>query len=179
MRIGVGTLIDQEYRPLLNGGRYDSVRQTSIAPDVYIGNYCVIGRGVSIGPGAIIDDFVKIECDVTIGAKSLICYRATLCSESTIGTNCVIGGFVGERSVIGSGCRVFGSLVHRFRDCHLPWDDDASMEDGPKLEDGVVIGFHSCVVGSIVIGENAYIGAGVTVRKSIAAQTRLRSGEYD
>ncbi len=84
-----------------------------IAPDASIGGRVVLGRGVQIGPGAVVEDSVLLD-DVIVGARTHI--RGAIISKNvTIGARCYIDGHVvlGEDVQIGddnhltAGARVF------------------------------------------------------------------------
>lgn len=156
-RIGV------PYRPLLTGAKYQPERQTKVNAGVFVGEYAIIGEGAHLGSSCIIDHFCIIEPEVTIGSGTLVCYRAQVCSESQIDSDCVIGGYIGERSKISRGARVFGSLVHNHPRNFAGWDDDDSMQSGPRIGSRVFIGFGAVIVGSISIGNGSYIGANAVV----------------
>ena len=68
-----------------------------------------MGNGSEIGNNSIIDDKSVLESRVKIGVENLIIYSAQICCDVVIGNNCVIGGFIGERTIIGNDCRIFES----------------------------------------------------------------------
>ena len=172
-------IIGVRSRPLLTGHPIDDCGKVSIGPDVFVGEYALIGCGVSLGEGCIVDHGCIVETDATVGAGSLLCYRAQVGGESRVGANCVVGGFVGERSVIEDGARVFGSLVHRHpRSRWKNWDALDAMVDGPTIGRQAFIAFGAVIVGAIQIGENAYIGANAVVCKSIRAKGFVRPGSF-
>jgi serine acetyltransferase len=127
----------------------------------------VLGQSVTLEKGVIIDHGCIVECDVKIGENTLLCYRAHVCADSQIGQNCVIGGFVGERSAIGDNSRIFGSLVHSHPRGWRGWDDDDQMVTGPKIGSRVLVGFGAVIVGQIEIGDGAYIGANAVVCEDV------------
>lgn len=165
--------LDVKYRPLLTGKSFLATQQPARASSVHLGEFVILGEGVRLGEGVIIDHHVVIEQDVTIGAKSLFCYRAQVCAQARIGSDCVIGGFIGERSVIGDGARVFGSLVHKHPRHVGGWDDDAEEADGPRIGDGVFVGFGAVIVGNISIGAKAYIGANAVVCSDVTSGAKI------
>ena len=150
-------------RPLLDGRAQDLGSAPNFGDETWVGEQVLVGGGSVIGDKTILDHYVIVESDVVIGRESLACYRAQICAGAQIGDRCVLGGFIGERSTIGSNCRVFGSLVHRHPRNWGGWDDDSSMVDGPRLDDGVFIAFGAVVVGNVHLGEGVYIGANAVV----------------
>lgn len=132
-----------------------------------IGHYCVVGQGVTLGARTILDTYCYVECGATIGEDTLLTHRASVGARAAVGANCVIGGFICERSEVGRGCRVFGALVHRQLDPSLPWDSPEAEESSPKLEDGAFVGWGATVIGGIVIGAGAYVCADATVAQNV------------
>lgn len=166
--ICVGSIIGKPYRKLMNGIK-DDLEKTSVGSDVYIGCYSIIGNGSVILDKVIVDDYCLIESRVRIGKSSLVTHRAQVCNDVTIGENCVIGGFIGERTIIGDHCRVFGKTLHSHHNPCLGWDDDEAMENAPVIGNSVFIGFNSLIIGGVKIGEKVYVCAGAIVTKDIPA----------
>ena len=169
VRICDGAIIGKPFRPLASDlavGEED-VSATVLARDVYIGYYSLIGAGSQLAEHVIVDDQCTIECAVTVAKRSLIIYRAQICNEAHIGSECVIGGFVAERTRIGDKVRVFGHLVHQQHDPSLNWDSDESMEESAEVEDGVFVGFGAQVIGPVRLGKKSYVCCGAIVTKEV------------
>lgn len=164
--ICTGTIVGKPFRRFLDGTQ-ELPQKTHIGEKVYIGYYSVIGAGSVIGPEVIVDDYCIIESRVMIGRHSLINYRAQICNDARIGEECVIGGFMGERTVVGNGCRVFGQIVHMQHNPSLGWDDDDAMETSAVIEDEAFVGFNALVIGGVTVGRKAYICAGAIVTKDV------------
>lgn len=162
-----GAVIGKPFRPLLEGGANDSLDKTTIEKEVYVGYYSIVGSGTVIKEKVILDDFSVIECEVTLGSGTLVIYRAQVCNEASIGEECVIGGFVAERVVVGKRSRVFGRIVHSQHDPNIAWDDPEAEEFSAIIGDGVFIGCNATVVGPIKIESGAYICAGAIVTKNV------------
>jgi UDP-3-O-[3-hydroxymyristoyl] glucosamine N-acyltransferase len=137
------------------------------------GEFCVLGQAVSLERGVIIDHGCIVESDVKIGENTLLCYRAHVCADSQIGQNCVIGGFIGERSVIANNSRIFGSLVHSHPKGWRGWDDDDQMAMGPRIGCSVLVAFGAVIVGQIEIGDGVYIGANAVVCGDVPSGTSV------
>lgn len=163
-----GAVIGKPFRKLLEG-EWKHNEQTIIAENTYIGYYSVIGGGSKIRAGTIIDDHCIIESEVGIGEKTLVIYKAQICNEAQIGNNCIIGGFIGERTLVGNNCRIFGQLIHNQYNPLLGWDSDEATENSAVIEDGVFIGFNAMVIGEVKIKKRAYICAGAIVTKDVPA----------
>lgn len=161
-----GAIIGKPFRRLLDGTQ-ESLRTTYIRKNTYIGYYSTIGTGCKIGHDTIIDDQCIIESKVEIGAHTLIIYRAQICNGVKIGNECIIGGFIGERTSVGDNCRIFGKIVHSQRNPALGWDDDNAMEESAVIENHAFIGFDALVIGKVKIGRRAYICAGAIITKDV------------
>jgi acetyltransferase-like isoleucine patch superfamily enzyme len=166
-RIMPGAVIGKKFRKLLTGVYDKEDYPTRIGENVYIGYYCLIGNGTKIGKDSVIDDKTVIESGVRIGRRTLTIYGAQLCNDVETGDNCIIGGFIGERTKIGKYCRIFGSIVHTQLNPMNPWDDDNSEEMHVRIEDKVFIGFNTVVAGDIVIGPKVYVLAGSVITENI------------
>jgi bifunctional UDP-N-acetylglucosamine pyrophosphorylase/glucosamine-1-phosphate N-acetyltransferase len=158
-------------RPLQGGRTLSARKTTTIGPGCAIGDGAFVGEGAEIGANTIVDGGVRIGSNVTIGKDVLLLYGCTVDQGATIGDDSVVGrGFVGERSVLGRGCRVFGSLIHAQRNPLLPWDDPEAEEDSPVLKDGAYVGWEATVIGPVVLGERAYVCAGAIITRSVPSR---------
>jgi len=166
-----GAVIGKPFRPLLGGSTEDSLDiTTTIEKEVYVGYYSIVGSGTVIKEKVILDDFSIIECEVTLGSGTLVIYRAQVCNEASIGEECVIGGFMAERVVVGKRSRVFGRIVHSQHDPKIAWDASDAEEGSAIIGDDVFIGCNATVVGPIEIESGAYICAGAIVTKPVPPQ---------
>ena len=161
-----GSIIGKPYRKFLDGTR-DTLEKTFIGPNSYIGCYSIVGNGSIVSANVIIDDYCLIESRVQIGNSTIVTHRAQICNDATVGKNCVIGGFVGERAIIGDRCRVFGKIIHRQSNPLLGWDDDEAMESAPEIGNYVFIGFNALIIGGVKIGDKAYVCAGAIVTRDV------------
>ncbi|MBU0578239.1 MAG: hypothetical protein ABIJ30_01220 [bacterium] len=169
-----GVIIGKPYRKFLDGTQ-EEIDRTIIDKNTYVGYYSVIGTGSRISTNVIIDDHCIIESRVIVGQKSLITYRSQLCNDVIIGEECIVGGFIGERTQVGSGCRIFGSIVHLHHNPLLGWDDDDATEGSSIIKDRAFIGFGAKVVGNVTIGCRAYICAGAIVTMDVP-EAHIASG---
>ncbi len=160
-------VIGAPYRRLQQGEWKRLNRPTTIGAHCDIGPFCVVGEEALIGEGTILDAYTLIGCGATVGDNVIATHRASVGDKARIGDDCVIGGLICERSVVGNGSRVFGDLIHRQLDPALPWDAPEAVEQSPVLEDGVFIGWGAAVVGDIKIGKGAYVCVGATVTRDV------------
>lgn len=160
-------VIGAPYRRLQHGEWSRLNRPTTIGAYCDIGPLCVVGEEAVIGEGTILDSYTLIGWGATIGRNVIATHRASVGAKARIGDDCVIGGLICERGVVGNCSRVFGDLIHRQLDPAIPWDAPEAMENSPILEDGVFIGWGATVVGDIKIGKGAYVCAGATVTRDV------------
>ena len=143
----------------------DNSNLTSIGKGCILGSHISVCRGTKIGEGAEICDFVFIGEDVKIGKRCRVIYGAQIHDECKIGEESIIAGFIPERTKIGKGVKIFGSLLHSHRDPSLPWD--GTIEDSPNVRDGAFVGFGALVIGDVVLGKRSYVCAGAIVTRDV------------
>lgn len=165
--LGHGSLINVPTRKLIGNIPCQEKKDSIFHNDVWVGNYCSIGQGVVIEQGVIIDHNCTVESSVHIGRNTLLTYRSIVGSETDIGDDCVIGGFIGERSKIGNQCQIFGDIVHEHLNPLKGWDAEDSMEDGAQISGMVFMGFGSKITKPIVVGSNVYICPNAVVTKDV------------
>jgi len=169
--ICMGAVIGKPFRPLIDADlESEASCRTTIGPNAHVGYYAVVGEGSTLKEGVIVDDNCAIETDVIVGPRSLVIYRAQVCSEARVGTGCVIGGFVAERVVIGDGVRLFGKVVHSQRDPTPGWDAPEAAEESAIVEEGAFVGFDALVAGKVVVGSGAYVCAGAIVTRDVPSR---------
>ncbi len=168
-QIAETAIINNPFRPLLDGRQLKADGATAIGARVWIGQYATIGPGVTIGADSILEDFVGVQPATVIGSRVLVASRAWLGIGVTVGHDSVIKGHIGDNSRIGAGCRIAGDLIHRQFDPSIPWDDPVGEEPAPVVEDGAFVGWRAVIVGGVNIGAGAYVCAGALVTKDIPA----------
>src|SRR5438105_2430637 len=99
--INNGSIVGKKFRRYLNGAFEDDAK-TIVRDNVFIGYYCLIGNGSVIGKNSILDDKSIVESNILLGENNLIIYCSQLCCNVIVGNDCVIGGFIGERTKIGN-----------------------------------------------------------------------------
>ena len=156
----------------------------SIASDVVVGAFTIIGANVTIQSGTTISSHCVIEGDTTIGENNIIFSHAVLGTipqdlkfdgEQTqliIGNNNTIrehtlintgtaGG--GYKTVIGNGCLIMGH-VHLGHDCILEDNivvaNSCAIAGHVEISSNVVIGGMSAIHQFCKIGEGSMVGGG-------------------
>ena len=173
--IGPGAVVGLPYRALEDGTVLEARTETAIGRNCRIGPAARILKGTRIADNVCIDGGCTVEQDVDIGERSVLTYHAFVCNSAKIGPRCVIGGFVGERSVVGESSKVFGMLVHPQNDPAEPWD--GKDEPAPTLRHHSFVGFGAVVVGGVTIGERSYVAAGAVVTKDVPPRHIQVGGE--
>jgi acetyltransferase-like isoleucine patch superfamily enzyme len=168
-QIAETAIINNPFRPLLDGRQLKVDGATAIGARVWIGQYATIGPGVTIGADSILEDFVGVQPAAVIGSRVLVASRAWLGIGVTVGHGSVIKGHIGDNSRIGAGCRIAGDLIHRQFDPSIPWDDPVGEEPAPVVGDGAFVGWRAVIVGGVNIGAGAYVCAGALITKDIPA----------
>ncbi|MCX7300009.1 MAG: UDP-3-O-(3-hydroxymyristoyl)glucosamine N-acyltransferase [Rhodobacterales bacterium] len=139
----------------------------TIAEDVAIGPYCVIGAGVTIGGGT------KIDSHVTIGIGSLIGGSGLIHAGVRIGRHVRIGdrAIIQPNAVIGADGFSFvtatPSSVERAKE--TMGKDAVTAPDDPTW-----YRIHS--LGGVWIGDDVEIGSGTTVDAGTIRATRIGNG---
>lgn len=159
--------IGTPYRAL-QFGEWDRLnRDTVIGAGCDIGHFCLVGEEAQLGPGTILDVYCFVEGGATLGGNVLLTHRGSVGAKSTIHDGAIIAALICERSVVGPGSRVLGTLAHRQLDPSVPWDAPEAEEPSPRLGANVFVGWGATVVGGINIGDGAYICAGAMVTKDV------------
>jgi UDP-3-O-[3-hydroxymyristoyl] glucosamine N-acyltransferase len=168
-QIAPTAVIGSPFRRLLDGRHLEVSHHTVIKDRVWIGQFVVVGQGVTIGSNSLIEDHVAIQAGTVLGERVVVASRSFIGLGVTIGNDSVIKGHIGDSARIGAGCRIAGDLIHRQLDPSTGWDDPASEEPAPIVEDGAFVGWRAVLVGGVNIGVGAYVCAGALVTRDVPA----------
>ena len=162
----INNIYEERWLDLLKG-------QDPISPDARIGQGCKFGRGViieagcQIGDGCMIGHYTVLRTGTVIGANSQICHHVVCEGQATIGERVTVHdqthltlGIVIEDDVFITACvRTCNTkrIVHG-RDMDL-------VINAPTIQRGARIGIGAVILPGVIIGEEAYIGAGAVVTK--------------
>jgi len=135
-----------------------------IAPDVRLGKDVVLHGfvnlyGCEIGDGTQIGCFVEIQKGVKIGARCKISTHSFLCEGVTLEDEVFVGhGVMFGNDRYPKAASADGEML-----------GDGDWKCLPTLvKKGASIGSGSAILGGLVIGENAMIGAGSVVTRDVA-----------
>ena len=144
-QIAPTAVIGSRFRPLLDGREVRVDHDTVIQAWTWVGQFAVIGQGVTIGTGWLVEDYVGIEAGTLIGERVVVAARAWIGLDVTVGDDSVIKGHIGDYSRVGKRCRIAGDLIHRQLDPSRGWDDPGSEEPAPIVADGAFIGWRAII----------------------------------
>lgn len=129
----------------------------------------VRGTQIIIGPGCMVDAFVKFKCagglgDVTIGANSHINSGTVLFTGNGIR--------IGDNVLIAPNC-TFAPTNHEYARADVPINQQRfrPSKGGIVIEDDVWIASNCVILDGSIIRRGAVIGAGSLVRGEVAAYT--------
>lgn len=165
--------------------------EASLADDVVIGPYSIIGAGVSIGAGTIIGPHVRLEGPAKIGERNQIVGQCSIGTppqdlkyrgertELVIGNDNMIREFVtinrgtvggGGITTIGDG-NFFMAYSHVAHDCHVGsttiFANNATLAGHVEVGDAATIGAFSAVHQFCRVGEHAFIGGGTIATQDV------------
>ena len=139
----------------------------AIAPDVKLGKNVRLSRfinlyGCKIGDGTKLGTFVEIQKNASVGRRCKISSHTFICEGVTVEDHVFVGHsvtFINDtypRATASAG--------------ELQTEKDWTVE--PTLvKKGASIGSGSTILGSVVIGEDAIVGAGSVVTRDVPART--------
>ncbi|MDQ2977160.1 MAG: hypothetical protein M3R69_17335 [Acidobacteriota bacterium] len=133
-----------------------------------LSNSCCVRYGSVISVGSSLAE--EVYCDVRtqvgancrIGSRTQLLYGSRIYNDVIVGSDCRVGGFCCNRSVIEDKVSMFGELVHAYRK-----PVGGLIEPSPVIRKAATIGWHAIIIGGIEIGEGSYVAAGATVTKDV------------
>jgi acetyltransferase-like isoleucine patch superfamily enzyme len=134
-----------------------------IAPDVKLGKDVKLAKFINLYGCAIGDDtkvgaFVEIQKNATVGARCKISSHTFVCEGVTIEDNVFVGhGVVFINDMYPRATTAEGDLQ-----TESDWKVETTL-----IKKGASIGSGSTILANITIGENAIVGAGSVVTKSV------------
>lgn len=148
-----------------------------IEDNVTIGAFCVIHFGVILRKGVDLDHYCKVGAEAKIGQNTKVLYGKHIYDEVEIGSNCIIGGHVADRTIIEDNVTYLGEIAHSHRNATLDWD--GTVEPSPIILKGSFIGVNALIIGGRKIGPCSYIGAGEIVRTDVGEGMAFMKGELN
>jgi acetyltransferase-like isoleucine patch superfamily enzyme len=134
-----------------------------IAPDVRLGKDVKLSKfvnlyGCAVGDGTKIGAFVEIQKNATIGNNCKISSHSFICEGVTIEDNVFVGHNV--------------TFINDAYPRATTWDGKLQTERDWRVEPtlvkkGASIGSGATILSNLVIGENAFVGAGSVVTRDV------------
>ncbi len=138
-----------------------------VTPDVKLGQGVKLGKfinlyGCEIGDNTKIGAFVEIQKNATVGRNCKISSHTFICEGVTIEDDAFIGHNVAFINDSYPRATASGGQLKTEKD----WKVERTL-----VKKGASIGSGSTILANVVIGENAIVGAGSVVTKSVPANT--------
>ena len=170
---GVGVVVYQDviFQGNYSVGNYSVIGENSnnkkivLGKNVHIGSFCILYSGSTIGDNACIDDYCAVYQNVTIGQRVKLLYGKKIFSNSIIGDDCIIGGNIPERMILGNSVTFMGEVAHSHYNPKSDWD--TTDEPSPEVGQGSIIGVNALLIGGIKIGYDCYVSAGEILRHDL------------
>lgn len=147
------------------GDFVEPFRRGRIGSNARIGRFALIEGGVQIGSEFFLDDYSAVYSGSRIGSNVRLLYGKKIYGRSVVGNNCIIGGNLPERCVVGDDVTFMGEVAHSHYDPTREWD--STDEPSPKIGRGTVVGVNALLVGGVDIGEGCYVSAGEILRHDL------------
>ena len=136
------------------------LKNVKLGKEVMIHNPDLVNLyGCEIGDRSKIGAFVEIQKGVTIGKDCKISSHSFLCE----------GAKIGNGVFIGHGVMFVNDLYPRATnpDGSLQKEEDWELAHS-EIQDGASIGTGALIMGNVIVGRNAMIGAGAVVTKNVS-----------
>jgi UDP-N-acetylglucosamine acyltransferase len=165
--------------------------QATLAEDVEVGAYALVGAGVSVGAGTVVGPFTRIEGPTAVGQRNQFYGHASIGgppqdlkfhgerTELKIGDDNVVREFVTiNRGTIGGGGltsvgshNFFMAYSHVAHDCHVGshtvFANCATLAGHVEVGDFATIGAFSAVHQFCRVGEHAFVGGGTMCTQDV------------
>lgn len=145
---------------------------TQIGPHVVLRAGVIVYAGVGLGMNTVVGHHTLLRSYVSVGAESQLGHHLTIERKADIGNGvrCSPGSHITSATVLADGV-FLGAGVRTINDNMLLWEHDG-LEQAlipPRFEAACRVGSGSTILGGIVIGARALIGAGSVVTRDIPA----------
>ncbi|MFP3886601.1 DapH/DapD/GlmU-related protein [Priestia filamentosa] len=140
-----------------------------IEEDTIIGSQVTLYKGSKISEGVFLADYVSIREQVEVGSHSIIGRQAMIEPNTSIGSYVTIqtGSYITADTIIEDEVFI-GPCCSMSNDKYMA--SGKGIHKGPIIRKGAKIGNNATLLPEIEIGEQAVVGAGAVVTKSIPAQ---------
>lgn len=143
---------------------------TEIGEDAVLRAGAILYAGVSVGPSTVVGHHTLLRSNVRLGAETQIGHQLTIERDVQIGfgVRCSPGSHLTSSTMVADGV-FLGAGVRTINDNRLVWRNGPSPPplSPPRFESACRVGSGVTVLGGVVIGERALIGAGSVVTRDI------------
>lgn len=145
---------------------------TIIGPGVTVRSGAIVYAGVEIGEFTVVGHHTLLRSFVTVGEGTQLGHHLTVERATRIGNGvrCSPGSHITSSCVLADGVFI-GAGVRTINDRELIWRDPDRQPElvPPRFERGAKVGTGSTIMGGVVIGEHALVGAGSVVTRDVPA----------
>lgn len=147
---------------------------TIVGPEVVLRAGAVLYAGVTVGPGTVIGHHTLLRSNVQVGRDTQIGHHLTVERGVQIGdrVRCSPGSHITSETQLAD--EVFlGAGIRTINDNGLVWSLGGGEAElvPPRFERGCRVGSGSTLLGGVVIGERALVGAGSVVTHDVPAES--------
>lgn len=153
----------------------DVEEDTIIEAGVVIGAFCVIETGAHLEKEVVLAHHSVIGRGSRIGPRTQLVDAVRVARRALIGSDCIIGGNIPDRTVIGPRVTMMGEMSHQYQDATLKWGE--IDEVSPIIREGSVVAQGAEIVGGVIIGKGSYVAAGEIIRSDVPAKTFVGNGK--
>ncbi|NAW33255.1 DapH/DapD/GlmU-related protein [Halomonas alimentaria] len=140
-----------------------------IGDNVTIGNYCVIKSGAVIGAGTLMMDFVEIRKGTIIGPDCYVDSRVSTSGDCKVGRNVSLR----YGTIIARGCDIGDDCYLSPRVMTNNLDQGKQSIGGAKIGNGCFIGTQAVLQHGITLADETIVGAMAFVTKSFSEKVTL------
>ena len=142
--------------------------QTIIGSNSHIRSNAVIYEGTKIGHNASIGHNIVVRERSVFGENLYIKANTYVGVDVVAGDRVTIADLVGDRAVIDNDVTCLGKIIHASQGHHR-----GEIEPAPHIGEGVFVGRQAILVGSIHIGQEAFIKAGAIIKSNVISGARV------
>lgn len=147
---------------------------TIVGNNVKIGAFSIIEKNCYIGNNVEIGNYCTIYEDSYVDDNAKILSGSRVYWGAKVGKGAIVNAYVSANVIIEEDVRFFGRIAHSHRNHTLDWE--TTVEASPIFKRGCFVGLGALIIGSITIGEYAYVAAGEILRFDIPPNTIFYKG---
>lgn len=134
---------------------------TKIGKSNTIRSGTVIYSGTRIGNKLDCGHNVLIRENCEIGNNVYVLPNTQIHGHVTIGNNVRLYGFLSNYSVVEDDAAMLGVMAHKYE------AEKGAIEIAPIVKRGAIVGMGAILIGNVVVGEKAFVGANAVVTRNV------------